>query len=77
MTFSAFRKKKSVAVATSTFAAVLLDEERTAHLKFKIPISSTAESTCGISARSQLAKDLPDTDFIICDEICDVPQVLC
>ncbi len=67
--FFRLQEKKAVAVATSAFAAVLLDEERTAHLTFKIPISSTAESTCGISARSQLAKDLPDTDFIICDEI--------
>ncbi len=67
--FLRLREKKVVAVATSAVAAVLLDEGHTAHSTFKIPIPITAESTCSISARSQLAQDLLDTDFIIWDEI--------
>ncbi len=45
--------------------------KRGAHLAFdvKISIPITAESTCGISLRSQLAQDLLDTDFITWDEI--------
>ncbi len=58
-----------IAVATSAVAAGLLIEGRTAHSTFKIPIPVTAESTCRISARSQLAQDLLDTDFIILNEI--------
>ncbi len=74
------REKKVIAVTTSAVAAVLLDEGRTAHSTFKIPIPITAKSTCSISpslrrehasisARSQLAQDFVDTDFIIWDEI--------
>ncbi len=67
--FIHLRKKKVIAVETSAFAAVVLDEGRTAHSTFKIPIPIPAESTRSISARSQLAQDLLDTDFIIRDEI--------
>ncbi len=63
--FLRLREKKVIAVATSAVAAVLLDEERNANSTFKIPIPVTAESTCSISERSQLAQDLLDTDFII------------
>ncbi len=54
-----------IAVTTSAVAAVLVEEGRTAHSNFKIPIPITAESTCSISARSQLAQDLADAEFII------------
>ncbi len=67
--FLRLREKKVIAVAASAVAAVLLDEGRTAHSKFKIQILITAESTCSISARSQLAQDLLDTYFIIWDEV--------
>ncbi len=67
--FLRLREKKAVAVATSAVAAVLLDEGRTEHSTFKIPIPITVESTCSISARSQLAQELQDTYFIIWDEI--------
>ncbi len=56
-------------IAASAVAAVILDEGRTAHSTFKIPVPFTAERTCSISARSQLVQDLLDTDFIIWDEI--------
>ncbi len=67
--FLRLREKKVIAVATFGVAAVLLDEGRTANSTFKIPIPITAESTCSISASSQLAQDLLDSDFIIWDEI--------
>ncbi len=57
-----------IAVATSAVAAVLLDEGRTAHSTCTIQIPITAESIWSISARSQLAQDLRDTD-LIWDEI--------
>ena len=38
-------EKKVTAVATSAVAAVLIDDEPTAHLTFTIPIPFTAEST--------------------------------
>ncbi len=57
-------EKKVVAVATPAFAAVLLDEGRTAHSTFKIPIPCTAESTCSISARLQVAQDFLDVDLL-------------
>ncbi len=58
-----------IAVPTSAVAAVLLNEGRTAHSTFKIPILITAKSTGSISARSHLKKELLDTEFIIWDEI--------
>ena len=67
--FLRLREKKVVPVATSAVAAVLLDEGRTAHSTFKIPIPCTAESTCGISVRSQLAQEMRDIDLIIWDEV--------
>lgn len=57
-----------LAVATSAVAEVLLDEGRTAHSTFSIPITCTAESTCSISVVSSLAEQIKDTDMIIWDE---------
>ncbi len=57
-----------IAVTASATAAGLVNEGRTANLTFKILIPITAESTCSIYARSQLAQDFFDTDFIILDE---------
>ncbi len=56
--FIRLREKKVIAVATSAFSAVLLDERRTERSTFKIPIPVPAESTRSISARSQMAQDL-------------------
>ncbi len=63
MTSSAFERRKWLQLQHLS--------RRGAHrsFTFKIPIPITAESTCSISARSQLAQDLLDTDFIIWDEV--------
>ncbi|CDF39089.1 ATP dependant DNA helicase [Chondrus crispus] len=63
------RRKQFIAVATSAFAAVLLDGGRTAHSVFKIPIPVSAESTCSFSANSDTGRTLQQVDLIIWDEI--------
>ncbi len=59
--FLRLREKNVIAVATSA------DEGQTAHSTFTIPCA--AESTCTISARSQLPQNFLYVDFIIWDEI--------
>jgi len=67
--FLKIRGKQAIAVATSAVAAQLLDEGRTAHSTFKIPIPCLADSTCHISANSQLAAHMRAAHLIIWDEI--------
>ena len=61
--------KICLAVASSGIAAELLIGGRTAHSRFKIPLKTTFESTCNVSANSKLAKLLKKTDLIIWDEV--------
>jgi hypothetical protein len=61
--------KICLAVASSGIAAELLMGGRTAHSRFKIPIENLSrESSCSISAGSNLAQLLENTTAIIWDE---------
>uniref|UniRef100_A0A0R0GBR8 ATP-dependent DNA helicase n=1 Tax=Glycine max TaxID=3847 RepID=A0A0R0GBR8_SOYBN len=55
-------------VASSGIAFLLLPGGRTAHSKFKIPVSIFEDSTCNIHQGSQLADLLNQTSLIIWDE---------
>ena len=46
----------AIATATSSVVAILLPSGRTAHFKFKIPLTPDASSTCSISKQSDLTK---------------------
>lgn len=56
-------------MASSTVAAQILDDGRTAHSALQIPISVTSDSTCDTEANSKLASKLQYTKLIIWDEI--------
>lgn len=58
----------AVAVASSGIAALLLEGGRTAHSRFKIPISVNETSTCNISLRTHLSQLLRDSKLIVWDE---------
>ncbi len=59
----------AVAVASSGIAALLLDEGRTAHSRFKIHVQSlNSTSTCYISRDSELTTLLQATALIVWDE---------
>jgi hypothetical protein len=59
-----------VAVASSGIVALLLDEGRTAHSRFKIPVQGlNSTSTCYISSDSELAALLQAAAFIVWDEV--------
>lgn len=55
-------------VASSGIAALLLPGGSTAHSRFKIPLNVTSNSTCNITAQSDLARLLHLTKLIIWDE---------
>ena len=57
-----------IATATSGIAATLLHGGRTAHSRFKIPLTPDASSTCSISKQSDLAELIRHATIIILDE---------
>ena len=61
--------KVAIAVASSGIAAILLQGGRTAHSRFKIPLNATAQSSCAVSKKSDLADLLVATKLIFWDEI--------
>ncbi|XP_075654860.1 uncharacterized protein LOC142625034 [Castanea sativa] len=58
----------AIATATSGIAATLLPGGRTAHSRFKIPLTPDASSTCSISKQSDLAELIRHATIIIWDE---------
>ena len=62
------RQGIALAVASSGVASLLLPGGRTAHSRFKIPVSVGPESTCPVSSQSSLASLLRATELIIWDE---------
>ncbi|XP_050259037.1 uncharacterized protein LOC126704038 [Quercus robur] len=64
------RKAGHIAIVTSTsgIAATLLPGGRTAHSRFKIPLTLDASSTCSISKQSDLAELIRCATIIIWDE---------
>ena len=67
---SSLRAKNQIVimVASSGIASLLLPGGKTAHSKFKIPVSIFKDSTCNILQGSQLAELLNQTNLIIWDE---------
>src|SRR6266542_4424516 len=59
----------AIAVASSEIAALLLNGERTAYLRFKIPIPIIETSTLNISKNSELADLIRMVKLIIWDEV--------
>ena len=57
-----------LAVASSGIASLLLPGGRTAHSRFKIPLSVDKYSTCQIKKGTQLAKLIEQTSMILWDE---------
>ena len=57
-----------LAVASSGIASLLLPSGRTAHSRFKIPLTVTECSTCHIKKGTHLAKLIEKADLIIWDE---------
>ena len=53
--------KVAIAVASSGIAAILLQGGRAAHSRFKIPLNATAQSSCGVSKKTDFAKLLVAT----------------
>jgi hypothetical protein len=69
LAFARSQGKVAIAVASSGIAALLLDGGRTAHSRFKIPVKGLdANSTCNITAQSELAELLKFTGLIVWDE---------
>ena len=60
--------KIALAVASSGIASLLLENGRTAHSRFKIPVNLDDLSTCHISPNSELAKLIRMAQIIIWDE---------
>ena len=67
---SALRSRGKIVlnVASSGIAALLLQEGRTAHSRFGIPIAVNEFSTCSISAGSHQADLIKEVELIIWDE---------
>ena len=63
------RKHKVIAVATPAVAASLLEDGRTPHSAFKIPIPCHADSVCNISLESEIEHRIQRASLIIWDEI--------
>ena len=61
-------QKIALACASSGIAALLLNNGRTAHSRFKIPIDINSESTCNIKVCNDHAKLLRRATLIIWDE---------
>jgi len=59
----------ALAVASSGIASILLQDGRTSHSRFHIPIDIQPESTCAISAQSAIGELLRQTKLIIWDEV--------
>lgn len=57
-----------LAVASSSIAATLLEDGRTAHSRFKIPLDAEANSRYGITKESNLGNLLQRTELIFWDE---------
>jgi len=57
-----------LAVASSEIASLLLPKGRTAHSRFRIPLSTDKFSTCHIKKGTQLAKLIEKTSLILWDE---------
>ncbi|KIH53237.1 hypothetical protein ANCDUO_16641 [Ancylostoma duodenale] len=63
-------KKNVIAVASTGIAATLLQNGRTAHSVFRLPVTNLSfESTANVDASSLLAQRFRNTDVIIWDEI--------
>ncbi|XP_075640437.1 ATP-dependent DNA helicase PIF1-like [Castanea sativa] len=58
----------AIVTATSGIAATLLPGGRTAHFRFKIPLTLDTSSTCSISKQSDLAEFIRRATIIIWDE---------
>jgi hypothetical protein len=58
----------AIATATSGIAATLLPGGRTAHSRFKIPLTPDASSTCSISIQSDLAELIRRATVVVWDE---------
>ena len=58
----------ALAVASSGIAALLLENGRTAHSRFKIPLNLDNLSTCNITSNSILAELIRRTKIVIWDE---------
>lgn len=58
----------ALATATSGVAASIMPNGRTAHSRFKIPISNDGKLACNVSKQSGLAKLLKQASLIIWDE---------
>nr|GFA84307.1 hypothetical protein [Tanacetum cinerariifolium] len=67
---AALRSKGDIVlnVASSGIAALLLEGERTTHLRFAIPINVVKDSMCHIAADSDLADLIHKVNLIIWDE---------
>ncbi|PIA65362.1 hypothetical protein AQUCO_00100675v1, partial [Aquilegia coerulea] len=57
-----------LAVASSGIASLLLPNGRTAHSRFKVPVSQNENSCCDIKVNSELADLIRKTDLVIWDE---------
>src|SRR6266542_4143082 len=60
--------KIAIAVASSEIAALLLNDRRTAHSRFKIPLKLTETSLLNINQQSDLAELIKQTKLIIWNE---------
>lgn len=56
-------------MASCALPALLIQGERTAHSRFKLPLAPNETSTCNILLQSSLAKLIRDSVIIIFDEV--------
>jgi len=62
------RNQKVIVTASSGIAALILHDGHTAHSRFRIPVPCNSESTCNITATSELAQTITEANIIIWDE---------
>ena len=68
-------RQKSIATCAWTgIAAILLENGKTVHSIFKLPVPIVENSTCNIKANSQAARYLLARDIIIFDEASMIPK---
>ena len=60
--------EQAIAVASYGIASLLLDGDRTAHYRFKIPLICDKETTCDIKLNSKLGNLIKNTKLFIWDE---------